>query len=79
VNKDESMTPLPCPFCGSTDIDVAEGSSFRWMIACCIICGAQCGEVRVQTLGLGTRGQWDERGTRDAIAEWNKRAPTVTP
>ena len=74
---DDPLTPLPCPFCGSTYIDVAEGSSFRWMVASCRGCGAQSGDVRVQTIGAGTPKQWHERGKRDAIAEWNKRAGTI--
>ena len=42
------LEPLPCPFCGGTDIIVMDGSTFRWVVATCG-CGAACGEVRVQT------------------------------
>lgn len=67
------ITPLPCPFCGSTQINTEEGSTFRWMVAYCEECGAQSGEVRTQTIGEGTREEWQDRGRADAIREWNKR------
>lgn len=65
---------LPCPFCGTSGVTVREGSTFRWRIATCNECGAQCGEVRCQTLGQGTKEQWEAEATRAAIAEWNSRA-----
>ena len=74
---DETMTLLPCPFCGETGVTVVEGSTFRWMFAACDHCGASCGEVRVQTHGDGTPEQWREQGKRDAIDEWNRRAPVI--
>ena len=74
---DETMTLLPCPFCGETGVTVVEGSTFRWMFAACDHCGASCGEVRVQTHGDGTPEQWREQGKRDAIDEWNRRAPAI--
>jgi Lar family restriction alleviation protein len=66
--------PLPCPFCGGTEVNVVEGSTFRWLVAECALCGAKCGEVRKQTLGAGTPDDWEREGRRDAIKEWNKRA-----
>jgi hypothetical protein len=66
--------PLPCPFCGGTEIDVQQGSTFRWLIVACEGCGAQCGEVRVQTMGAGTPREWADAGEALAFAEWNKRA-----
>ncbi len=74
---DETMTLLPCPFCGETGVSVHEGSTFRWMQAECDHCGASVGEVRVQTLGDGTTKEWLEQGRRDAIDEWNRRDPTI--
>lgn len=65
--------PKPCPFCGGTNIGVAEGSTFRWVFACCAGCGAQAGEVRVQTLGEGTTDEWAANARLDAMDEWNKR------
>lgn len=65
----------PCPFCGSTAVTVCEGSTFRWRFAMCMECGAQAGEVRAQTLGEGTREEWEEEATAHAIASWNTRAP----
>lgn len=41
---------LPCPFCGSTKIGFADGSTFRWLAAVCENCGAQAEEVRIDTL-----------------------------
>jgi hypothetical protein len=69
----ETVTPLPCPFCGYGDIAVCEGSTFRWLVAYCDECGACAGEVRKQTTPPGTPEQWLAEGTRRAIDEWNKR------
>ena len=68
------VVPLPCPFCGHTDMEVVEGSTFRWVVAQCCLCGAQAGEVRVQTLGSGTPEQWKARAEEDATKEWNRCA-----
>lgn len=70
------MTPMPCPFCGSLDISVQEGSTFRWRRAGCNDCGAEAGEVRCQTLGDGDPKQWDTEARVAAIQEWNRRSPT---
>jgi hypothetical protein len=67
------MDIKPCPFCGGRQVDAQEGSSFRWMVAFCCNCGATCGEVRVQTLGEGTREQWISAARIRAIEEWNTR------
>ena len=64
----------PCPFCGSTEVRVVDGSTFRWRLAQCQGCGAQAGEVRIQTLGEGTPLDWECKATRLALDEWNKRA-----
>lgn len=66
-------TPLPCPFCGLGPAFIKEGSTFRWRVMECQKCGAQCGEVRVQTMGEGTPKDWEEQVARDVTAEWNKR------
>ena len=54
---------LPCPFCGAVGISIKEGSTFRWEVAECDNCGAQCGEVR--------------KGWHDALTEWNMRSPNA--
>lgn len=59
------ITPKPCPFCGSTNISVVEGSTFRWVKAECDDCGATCGDVR--------RVRTDAGNETAAIEEWNKR------
>jgi hypothetical protein len=64
---------LPCPFCGGSRVSVVEGGSFRWRVAQCDECGAQCGEVRIQTLGSGTKEQWEEEARGVVIKEWNSR------
>jgi hypothetical protein len=51
------------------------GSTFRWLYAACRSCGAQSGEVRIDTLS-----EWREQAEDDArqraIEEWNTRAPS---
>lgn len=71
------MTPLPCPFCGYTDVSVRPGSTFRWVSAGCNGCGAQAGEVRVDTLSQW-RVQAQAEAELRAIEEWNRRAPSET-
>ena len=66
------LEPLPCPFCGGTDIIVMDGSTFRWVVATCG-CGAACGEVRVQTTGMPREVALAEAKQR-AIVEWNTRS-----
>jgi transcription elongation factor Elf1 len=68
-----TFKPLPCPFCGCAEVTVQQGSTFRWLIAACQGCGAQSGEVRVQTMGAGTPSEWADAGEALTIAEWNKR------
>ena len=63
----------PCPWCGFVGVQVREGSSFRWMYAECDGCGVNGPEIRVQTLGEGTREQWWAEGKQDALDAWNLR------
>ena len=63
----------PCPWCGFVGVQVREGSSFRWMYAECDGCGVNGPEIRVQTLGEGTREQWWAKGKQDALDAWNLR------
>lgn len=69
----------PCPFCGSSEIIVQEGSTFRWMAAVCTQCGAVGPEARVQTCGAGDPGDWKISGKTDAIREWNVRHEQEAP
>ena len=64
---------MPCPFCGSTSISTYDGSTFRWIYAGCDDCGAQAGEVRIDTLAED-RVAAHKAACWDAIAEWNRRA-----
>jgi len=65
---------LPCPFCGSNDVTVVEGDTFRWRLVNCHCCGAAGPDVRIQTAGSGTPEEWEKRAVEAAIVEWNKRA-----
>ena len=71
TTKDQAIAP--CPFCGHVGLDFNEGSTFRWLSADCTKCGATCGEVRIQTLGEGTKEEWVAQAQRDAIEVWNTR------
>lgn len=80
------MTPItlprelkPCPSCGETGLDFDEGSTFRWLLPSCKGCGATCGEVRVQTMGEGTPGEWRAAAEADAIDAWNRRSALYQP
>ncbi len=64
--------PLPCPFCGGTSISTHEGSTFRWMYAGCDECGAQAGEVRINTMTVD-RSHAIKEAQQRAIVEWNTR------
>ena len=57
----------PCPFCGGTNIQIEEGTSYRWRVAVCADCGAQAPEARVTSL----EGIDADRGA--AFREWNTR------
>lgn len=63
---------LPCPFCGHLGVTGYEGSTFRWYYVACDGCGAQCGEVRIQTIGM-PRGDAVRVAHAEAVEEWNKR------
>ena len=62
---------MPCPFCGKDEISVHEGSTFRWVYAACDNCGAQAGEVRVNT--MIPKAEAAPEADKRALAEWNKR------
>ena len=70
----ELLEAKPCPFCGEKSITIREGSTFRWMLAECLGCGATCGEVRIQTMGPGLPADWKAKAEQDVVAAWNKRA-----
>jgi Lar family restriction alleviation protein len=65
---------LPCPFCGSENINLHQGSSFRWVYMGCDDCGAQTGEYRFHTLVEQEQGKIE--ALQDGVKEWNTR---VTP
>jgi Lar family restriction alleviation protein len=68
----------PCPFCGCHDVAVIEGDTFRWRLARCNACGAQAGDVRIQTAGSGDPKEWEAKAHKAALAEWNKRAVSAS-
>lgn len=67
-------SPKPCPFCGSENVAVVEGSTFRWRAVWCADCEAIGPSVRAQTSGTGTREEWEAKAKSDAVAAWNERA-----
>jgi hypothetical protein len=71
--NDVTVMPLPCPFCGSHDVAVVNGETFRRRLMICSCCGAQGPDVRVQTCGSGTNEEWERRARAGATSEWNKR------
>ena len=71
----DPITLLPCPWCGGTNVGVEEGETFRWRFATCLECGVRAPDVRAQTLGDGTREEWEADAKKRALEEWNNRAP----
>jgi Lar family restriction alleviation protein len=69
--------PLPCPFCGQTEITFQWSDGLRWVMAVCKNCGASACEVRSQTSGDGTLQEWREFAEQRALKEWNTRAHGV--
>jgi Lar family restriction alleviation protein len=63
----------PCPFCGGTNIETEQGSTFRWEVAYCIDCDAHAGEVRKDTLNDDVDVA-EQQAALDAVAEWNRRS-----
>jgi hypothetical protein len=63
----------PCPFCGHSELNHYQGSTFRWLVTECCHCGAQCGESRIDTLDMD-RDAAIEDAIQRAIIEWNTRA-----
>jgi Lar family restriction alleviation protein len=74
MSEHEAIKLEPCPFCGGANVSVVEGETFRWRFAKCNECGAQAPDVRIQTLGDGTKEEWEADAHRRAIVEWNTRA-----
>lgn len=66
-------SPKPCPFCGSENVSVVEGSTFRWRAISCAECDAIGPEVRMQTTGPGTREEWEANAKIVAVEAWNER------
>lgn len=58
----EKMTLLPCPFCGSTDVETypADRERSRWNVCC-------------GNPGCVTRGDNDYLTQADSVAAWNRR------
>jgi len=51
----------PCPFCGSKNLAVMGGTTFRWHAIECLECEARCGEVRVEAGAAALEAEWDKR------------------
>ena len=65
---------LPCPFCGCKTATTYPGSTFRWRYVGCDECGAQSGEVRINTMTI-PRPQAIAEADPELLVEWNRRAP----
>ena len=74
IGAEEMTEPKPCPFCGHVGVDIVETSTFRWRAAECRACGVIGPEVRIKTIGDGTKEEWEADAAEKAIEEWNKRA-----
>ena len=76
TEKPDPAALLPCPWCGCKpdNLSVTEGSIVRWRLVECPECGAGPGEIRVQTMGEGTREAWEAKAHVDAATAWNIRA-----
>lgn len=75
ATQEAPAEPLPCPFCGATNVSVEEGSTFRWILVCCCECGAQCGERRKEITGPNDVSE--PANIRRALEEWNIRADSL--
>jgi len=65
----------PCPFCGNVGgVSVVEGETYRWRVAQCNECGARAPDVRMMTIGEGTKEEWEAEAKTRALFEWNSRA-----
>mgnify|MGYP002378274489 CR=1 FL=1 len=53
------MSHKPCPFCGSENVQLAEGANFRWAKVECVDCGA-CGP-EAQGMDYHAWHEWDAR------------------
>jgi len=65
--------PKPCPFCGSDEVRVVEGSTIQWCAVECTNCFSTGPEVPAKISGTGTIEEWENKAKADAVAEWNKR------
>ena len=74
IMNDDLLEPLPCPFCGGTDILVIKGRTFPFVSAQCSKCGAECGEVEFHPLPSWGKDNFLEYTKQKAFTEWNKRA-----
>jgi len=66
------MIPLPCPFCGSTEVHIQTTSTYRWVAVHCNSCGAVGPEIRRVSVWSDELSEVD-RGY--ATEEWNRRMP----
>ena len=56
----------PCPWCGTQELNFVDGVTYKWGLAECSSCGANCGETRREYPDVGA---WHEK----AIIAWNTR------
>lgn len=63
----------PCPFCGSDEVRVVEGSTIQWCAVECTNCFSTGPEVRAKISGTGTIEEWEAQDKESSIAAWNER------
>lgn len=63
----------PCPFCGSDQVGVQDGSTFRWRKVVCYTCEAAGPEIRVQTDETKSVAELVVLNDSLAIDAWNAR------
>jgi len=63
----------PCPFCGSHNVGVQEGESYRYAQVACFECGALGPPIRLRDIRPAADPEFSERDHAAAQAEWDKR------
>lgn len=66
-------SPKPCPFCGSDEVRVVEGSTIQSCAVECTNCFSTGPEVPAKISGTGTIEEWEEHDKESSVAAWNER------
>ena len=74
---DDSDTLLPCPHCGSTDLELANTHTPSYWIEC--VCSARVSGEYGPELTMGAVEAQHRASAESAIQNWNRRAPVEAP